>query len=214
MHVWDGSRSGSGGLLWSVQSGSSTGSSILCLSASSDGSKLAVGTSDGGLVLYDVSAPAPSPLPDPPGAPPVLVQLINPSEGSTSSAAAAAAVSVSLSADGSVVVAAVGRLVKVWIRYGFQWYLRYELSGHAGAVTSVGVSGDGTTAFSGACDAAVRVWDLTHGTEVGPAMLLGGPSRCATLVANSADGRGVATAADGDNLIRFWTVWRTEGRRR
>ena len=197
-------------MLYNVQVGSSLDSSITCLSVSSDGSKVAVGTSDGSLILYDISAPAPSPLPDPPGEPPVLAVLLSPG---TPGSALPPALAVSLSSDGTMVAAGSGQLVLIWQRYSNSWLPRYELSGHTGIVRSVAVSLDGRHVHSGACDATVRAWDLTVGLQAGPAMPLGGTSTCATVVARSGDGRSVAAAGDGDGLIRFWAVWMTAGRR-
>ena len=220
----------------------------------------------------------------------------------------------------------------VWQQYqGARWLPRYQLAGHTGPVRAVSVSPGGSLAYSGACDATIRGWDLSTGTQVcggsegvrlppppvtevflfllipgfhrggrggsprllhvppgvllvasqepdpkvwqggslahgcirgwdlgmgtqvkgghdavcgvmgcdptppvllhthqapphthtfhllqaGPAYALGGSSRCCTLVAQSADGRGLAAAGDGDSLIRFWAPWKTQqgGRR-
>ena len=180
-----------------TQAGSLYSSTVTCLSISSDGTKMAVGTDDGALQLFDISGSVESSTP---GAPPLLSLLQAPGSGVTT-------VAVSLSGDGSVLVAGAGQSVLIWWQNGSSWLLLYTLTGHTGAVRSVAVSLTGHHAHSGGCDATVRAWDLTVGLQAGPAMAIGGSSSCATLVAVAADGRSVAAAGDSDPLLRFWATW-------
>jgi hypothetical protein len=85
--------------------------------------------------------------------PPTLANL-QPSQQEYPVAANAAA----LSANGSVVVAGVGTLLRVWTFSGRAWYLRYTLQGHIGIIQAVAISMDGTRAFSGACDGTILAW--------------------------------------------------------
>ena len=185
-----------------TQAGSSYSSTVTCLSISSDGTKMAIGTDDGALQLFDISGSVAS---SPPGAPPLLSQL-------RPMGSIPLIVTVSLSGDGSMLAAGAGQTVLIWQRYDYRWLPRYTLSGHTGAVRSVATSLDGRHAYSGGCDATVREWDLGVGTQAGPAMPIGGSSSCATLVAVAADGRSFAAAGNNaDPLIRFWTLWTSLG---
>ena len=127
IYVWaGGSGPATGQLLYAVQAGSTIGSSVTCLTLSSDGTRLAAGTSDGMMHLYDVSARPPSPPPDSPVAPP-LIELIMP-YGSV------LPTSVALSANGAVMVVGSGNLVMVWQMYGTRMLPRFQMAGHTGTV--------------------------------------------------------------------------------
>lgn len=77
-----------------------------------------------------------------------------------------------------------------------------RLLGHAGAVTSMAVSSDGTMLASGSADRSVRLWDLEDGRE--RAMLLG-HTHTVQGVAFGGDRRSVISIG-GDGLARVWNT--------
>jgi len=79
---------------------------------------------------------------------------------------------VAFSADGSKIAASVGlgpspeesHLIKVWSTADGK--LLHQLTGHTGAVRTIGFRPDGGVLASGAFDGSVRLWNLTTGKEI------------------------------------------------
>jgi WD40 repeat protein/tRNA A-37 threonylcarbamoyl transferase component Bud32 len=78
------------------------------------------------------------------------------------------------------------------------------LTGHTSTVTGVAWSPDGRRLASAAYDGTARVWDVSAGTELSPALLLDAGGGVLTIDW-SQDGRWVAASCD-DGIVWLWDV--------
>jgi WD40 repeat protein len=77
------------------------------------------------------------------------------------------------------------------------------LFGHAGRVTAVAISADGSRILSGAADGTVRVWELAGGDPLANPIALPGTTAPIDAVALSSDGARLIAAGD-DGVIHVW----------
>jgi WD40 repeat protein len=99
--------------------------------------------------------------------------------------------SVAFSADGSRVLAGVGRGIKMWASVNGEMIRIF--SGHTGMVNSVAFSPDGSKILSGSDDGSARVWDAATGTELKSFFL-------------SAPVASVAFSPDGSKLLLAYSI--------
>ena len=77
-----------------------------------------------------------------------------------------------------------------------------ELKGHESKVISVAFSPDGTKLASGSDDKSIRIWDIASAKEL---LVLTGHEELITSVAFSPDGKTLASGSD-DKSIRIWDI--------
>ena len=88
--------------------------------------------------------------------------------------------------DGQTIAYSMSSLLKIW-----QWKIleEMELEGHSNAITTVAISTDGQTVFSGSYDRTIKAWELATGQEM------------YTLVGHSNYIRSIAISGNGQTLI-------------
>jgi WD40 repeat protein len=158
---------------------------VTCVAFRPDGTRLASGSADHTVRVWD------------PGTGQQVLTLLGPERVNQ----------VAFSPDGQSLAVAYGAPdnpggageVRVWNLESKQEV--FHLTGHAGPVTCVAFSPDGTRLATGSADRTVRLWDAADGREVG--LPLKGHTATVRGVAFSADGQRLASAAD-DWTVRVW----------
>jgi WD40 repeat protein len=160
---------------------------------SPDGTTLAIAGEDGPIRLVRIGDGASTPIA---GAdnPHVLV----PPGGQVSGAAD---MWVAFSPDGRTVAAAHGDEVRLWDTSTHQ-QIGKPFTGHAGLLTALAFSPDGTKLATGSKDQTVRLWDVASHRLIGTPLT--DYSDTVTAVAFSRDGASLATVAGAG--VRLWDV--------
>lgn len=79
----------------------------------------------------------------------------------------------------------------------------FTLEGHAGGITALAFSGDGSALASGDSAGAVKIWDVARG-RLRASLAAHSTASGVTAVAFSSDGRLLATAGLSDPVVRLW----------
>ncbi|CDF38694.1 WD40-repeat containing protein [Chondrus crispus] len=158
-------------------------SEVRCVAMSGDGKRVASGSKDKSVRVWDVETGA---------------QVGEALVGHTDWV-----YSVAMSEDGRRVVSgSCDESVRLWdVETGAQ--VGEALVGHTDFVLCVAMSEDGRRVVSGSCDNSVRVWDVETGAQVGEALV--GHTDWVRSVAMSGDGRRVASGSF-DKSVRVWDV--------
>jgi WD40 repeat protein len=159
-------------------------SRVSAVAFSSDGRRLATGSDDRAVKVWEVSADGRN------------VRLLYTLREHTSWINALA-----FSPDGTALASAShDQTIRVWsLSDGTR---RLVLTGHTGSVTSVAFSPDGQTVASGSEDRTVQLWDVNNGTVV---RTFSGHDFAVRSVAFSPDGTQIASGSD-DKTVRLWSV--------
>ena len=156
------------------------GSSISSVAFSSDGTKIASGSSDSTIRLWD---------------------LASGKELSVLRGHESEVVSVAFSPDGKTLASGSDdKSIRIWDIASAK-----ELSvlrGHKSGVTSVAFGSDGTKLASGSYDKSIRLWDIASAKELS---MLAGHESLVTSIAFSPAGRELASSG-GDGTIRLWDI--------
>ncbi|NEQ11998.1 MAG: hypothetical protein F6K37_40910, partial [Moorea sp. SIO4E2] len=80
--------------------------------------------------------------------------------------------------------------------------LRYELTGHTGAIFSLAISPDNRILASGSHDGTIKLWDISTGTLV---TTLNGHTGPITTLAFSPDNQTLASGSF-DRTIKIWKL--------
>ena len=108
---------------------------------------------------------------------------------------------VAFDATGKVLLAGgAGREIQLW-----QWQdagdaILLRMTGHAGQITTLAVSGDGRRIVSGATDKTLRIWDAATGVEI---MTMAGHTRHVTSAVFGANDAQIVSAGL-DKTVRLW----------
>lgn len=109
--------------------------------------------------------------------------------------------SVSWSCDGLIASGSSDMTIRLWdIKKGQQVDM---LEGHTGYIHSVAFSPDGKRIVSGSADLTVRIWDVEMSMQIGDP--LNGHAHSVVSVAFSPDGTKVASGSE-DTTVRIWDV--------
>ena len=154
--------------------------SVLCLALSADGQRLASGSVDRTIKVWN---------------------LATDQEVYSLEAHADGVWGVALSANGRILVSGSrDQTIKVW---DFSTGQKIgSLTGHTDYVTSVAISGDGRILVSGSFDQSVKVWDLSTGREL---RTLTGHTGPVWSVALSSD-KWIAVSGSADGTIKVWKL--------
>jgi WD40 repeat protein len=158
------------------------------LAFSKDGKMLAVASSSGSMVLYDVTA----------AAQPLVARF-------TAGAGTSGVYSIAFNPDGkTVAVACYDNQIRVYDVTGKTAKEPMLVQGHENAVHSIAYSPDGKTLASGSADKTVRLWDATLEIPKEKAVLAGHPG-AVTALAFTPNGALLAAGCD-DGSIRLWAI--------
>jgi WD40 repeat protein len=188
---------------WQVRSTfTASRSPVLSVALSRDGSRLAAGTADHDIKLWNLGA-----MPTPPGGRPSSMKggVGMPPAPATSTIPIiftghqGAVNSVAFSPDGRTLASASqDRTIKLWAVDTRQ--LKATLQGHGDAVLAVAFSPDGKTLASAGADQTVRIWDVFRGQEL---KRLNGHEGQVDAVAFAPQGATVASGGQ-DGTVRLW----------
>jgi RNA polymerase sigma factor (sigma-70 family) len=181
------SNSGDGerwALRWQLRETFSASSGpILGVALSLDGTRLAAGTGDNAIKLWN------------------LPNALNPDRSlpSTLNGHQGAIYSVAFSPNGKVLASASqDRTIKLWTVDTCQ--LRATLAGHKDRVLAVAFSPDGRTLASGGDDQSIRLWDLSRNRQISELLGHDGPVEALAFAPD-----GVTLASGGqDGTVRLW----------
>ncbi|QIR40962.1 ribosome assembly protein 4 [Tolypothrix sp. PCC 7910] len=152
--------------------------SVTSIAFSSDGKKLASGSEDKTIKLWDISSGK-------------LLQTFNGHSGLIKT--------IALSSDGQKLASgSEDKTIKLWdVTTG---KLLQTFSGHSDVVNSVAFSSDGQKLASGSKDKTIKLWDISTGKVL---QTFNGHSDAVNSVAFSSDGQKLASGSD-DNTIKLW----------
>ncbi|MBU0656516.1 MAG: NACHT domain-containing protein [Gammaproteobacteria bacterium] len=154
------------------------GGQVNCVAFSPDGGKLASGSSDRTVKLWDVASGE-------------CLKTFDQHQGEV--------LSVTFSPDGSKLASGSGdQTVKLWDVASGECLKTFDR--HTGGVNSVDFSPDGGKLASGAADQTIRLWDAANGTHV---RTFAGHGGTVKSVRFSPDGKKLASASN-DRSIKLW----------
>jgi len=108
---------------------------------------------------------------------------------------------VAFDATGKVLLAGgAERQIQLWQWQGESDAILLRMTGHAGRITTLAVSGDGRRIVSGATDNTLRIWDAATGVEI---MTMAGHTRHVTSAVFGADDAQIVSAGL-DKTVRLW----------
>ncbi len=190
---------------------------VTAVALRADGKEMTAGMADGAVTVWNLESAAPRALAAIPGEKPVAkVAMVEPADAAT--ADAATPVAPPLSSNGTpATVAAVspdGKLLAVsgttdgrpviLVRDLATGELKFSLSGHFDAITSLVFAADNRRLLSGSVDKTARVWDLAD-SKFPEVFSFGGHAAGVTGVAFNSDGSQAATCA-ADNSVHLWNT--------
>jgi len=157
-------------------------STVVSVALSSDGTRIASGSSDKTVRIWDMET---------------KVEVCSPLRGHFSRVN-----SVAFSPDGKWVVSGSDdSTIRVWDMANSQ--AKTILEGHKDAVNSIVFSLDGKHFVSGSADKTIRVWDAATWSAIGDSLT--GHTQPIRSVALSPDGAQIASGSS-DNTVRMWNV--------